>query len=446
MHELPQLGRLEQKYSAQLTVIGVQSPKYPAEGTGDSLLRAVERYDISHPVINDPDFRVWNDYAVKAWPTLVFVSPTGSVIGSHAGETSFEALDRVVGRAVAEYEREGSLAPRPGPHGRPFARSDRELAFPGQVLVEEERLFVADSGHHRILVCTLDGEVESVFGLGQRGLIDGDRSEVRFNNPQGLALDRSRNTLYVADAENHAVRAINLTSGQVSTVAGTGEQARRVVREGPARSTALSSPWDLVLRDQVLYIAMAGLHQVWSLNLTLRTVAAWAGTGHEGVRDGNRGAAWLAQPMGLTADEQGLFVASAEAQTVQAVNWVDEEVHTLVGQGLFDFGDVDGVGTVAALQHPQGIAYWNDGLFVTDTYNHKVKRLHLANRTIKTVAGSGQAGTLDGPGAFARFNEPTGVCAAGDDLYIADTNNHLIRRLDLESGHLHTLHIRWPSR
>jgi DNA-binding beta-propeller fold protein YncE len=435
------LGKLEQSFPDELTVVGVQSPKYPAEGTGDSLIRAVERYDIEHPVVNDPEYRVWDNYAVKAWPTLVFVSPTGTVIGSHAGEVPFESLREVVQNAIGEYTREGSLSPRAGPEGQRFVRTFDQLSFPGKVLAIEDRLFIADSGHNRVLECDLDGNVRTIIGSGEPGLRDGDVAAARFSRPQGMALDVSTGTLYVADESNHVIRAVDRRAGTVSTVAGTGEQALRVIREGPATGTPLSSPWDLALSDGVLYVAMAGLHQVWALSLDSNTIAVWAGTGHEGLRDGPRTTAWLAQPMGLTADERSVYVACAEAQAIRAVKVASGDVHTLSGQGLFNFGDEDGPGSAALMQHPQGVTYCQGALFVADTYNHKIKRIDLDGATVTTAAGSGQEGVLDGPGAHARLNEPAGISGLGDALYIADTNNHLIRRLDLDSGHINTIRV-----
>jgi DNA-binding beta-propeller fold protein YncE len=188
---------------------------------------------------------------------------------------------------------------------------------------------------------------------------------------------------------------------------------------------------------------MAGLHQLWALDLGAETIGVWAGTGHEGIRDGSRTAAWLAQPMGLAASEERLLVACAEAQAVRSVDFAGEDVRTLTGRGLFDFGDEDGPGAIAFMQHPQGIAYHRGNVYVADTYNNKIKRIDLGDLTVTTAAGSGQTGTLDGPGANARLSEPAGISALANDLYIADTNNHSIRRLDLDSGHINTVEFRW---
>jgi DNA-binding beta-propeller fold protein YncE len=435
------LGKLERKYERELAVIGVQSPKYPAEGNFENLRHAVQRLDIHHAVVNDPDLRVWDAYAVRAWPTLVFLSPDGQVIGQHAGEAPLEALSRAMEGVIAEYERDGRLnRGHVDLQVEAFSRPLDQLAFPGKVLSAGERVFIADSGHHRIVVADVRGRVLQVIGSGRAGLQDGDRDAASFNRPQGMALDQ-RGVLYVADSENHAIRKVDLDSGRVTTVAGTGEQATRVQRRGPARETSLSSPWDLAVEGESLYIAMAGTHQVWRMDLTGDEVEVWAGTGHEDIRDGARLGAWLAQPMGLSSNGWELLVACAEAQAVRSVDLETGALETLVGRGLFVLGDQDGPTSQALLQHNQDVAAGDSAVYVADTYNNKIKVIDRGSADVRTVAGSGHAGLLDGPGANARFDEPTGLSLSGDTLYIADSNNHEIRTLDLQSGHVATLQL-----
>ncbi len=441
IHELPHLAMLERKYREELVVIGVQSAKYTAEGDPENLLHAVQRYEIEHPVVNDPENQIWDAYGVSAWPTLMFVSPTALVIGKHAGEAPFEALDVIMQSAITEYEQAGVLVRGPQPvQIAPFARPSSVLSFPGKVLVSGERLCIADSGHNRILVASLDGEVELIVGNGEPGLTDGNSGSARFHRPQGLALEAD--TLYVADSENHVVRAINLPSGDVRTVAGTGKQATTRVRSGPALTTDLSSPWDLAVADGIIYIAMAGLHQVWALDPAAQAIGVWAGTGHEALRDGAREQAWLAQPTGLDVNDGALYVSCAEAQAVRRIDLASGQVSTLAGRGLFDFGDEDGPSTSALLQHNQDVAGNGQSVYVADTYNNKIKLINRTGMSVASYAGSGERGWLDGPGEHARFNQPSGLSLQGDTLWVADTNNHLIRYVDLTSGHVRTVALR----
>ncbi len=440
------MGKLERKYAEELVVIGVHSPKYTAEEAAGNVRQAVERSGIQHPVVSDPEHRVWDAYAVRAWPTLIFISPTGEVIGSHAGEAPFEALDRVLTKMVEEYDRFGSLVRGTPPATSWQPRPLDQLWYPGKVLATREGVFIADSGHHRVLLTDHDGTVNTVAGDGAPDLVDGSFNSARFNHPQGMALDQRRQCLYVADAENHVIRALDLRTRAVSTVAGTGEQATRRVRSGVARQTALSSPWDLALDGSTLFIAMAGLHQIWTLDLVQETVQVWAGTGHEDWRDGPRETAWLAQPMGLSLAAGQLYVACAEAQAVRRIDLASGLATTLVGAGLFDFGDIDGALSVARLQHVQDVTVGNEEVFVADTYNNQVKAIHLHDGEIVRYLGSGQTGLLDGPGPTARLAEPAGICCFENTLYIADTNNHAIRTADLESGHLRPFELRGLDR
>lgn len=435
------MGKLEQRYPHELVIIGVASPKYPAEGVADNLRHAVQRLHIEHPVVSDPDHVVWDSYAVNAWPTLVFISPQGEVLGANAGEVPFEALDQVVGEIVQEYDREGALsrvtldlqvtAP---------SRPADTLSFPGKVLVAEDHLFIADSGHHRMLIADQAGRVEEIVGDGQPGFADGGYAEAQFDSPQGMALSPD-GMLYLADAENHTIRVIDLDRRRVSTVAGNGEQAYRLRRAGPAREISLSSPYDVAVEGQSIYIAMAGLHQIWRLDLAAGTAGVWAGTGHEGIRDGNVQNAWFAQPMDLSLSDDVLYVSCGETQVIRAIDIPRGTVSTIAGRGLFEFGDVDGPAEVALLQHNQGVAAAGDTLYVADTYNNRIRAIDLATATVTSPYGSGQVGMLDGPGRNARFDEPAGIYLAGNTLYVADTNNHSIRTVDIASGHVRTLDI-----
>jgi DNA-binding beta-propeller fold protein YncE len=444
------LRELERHFPEELAVIGVHSPKFPAERDSASLRAAVQRLDLHHPVVNDADQRVWQEYAVRAWPTLMFVDPAGRVFGKHEGEFPLEPVRDLIAEAIAEYDaagllRRGTLALDPLPAG------GGGLRFPGKVLADAagDRLFIADTGHHRIVVTDLDGRAQTVIGSGEAGLADGPIGDARFNGPQGLALGPD-GRLYVADTENHAVRAIDLGTGQVTTVAGTGEQGYDR-SGGPARETALSSPWDLAFFADRLWVAMAGTHQLWALDLASGLIEAAAGTGAESIHDGPLREATFAQPSGLSAHGGVLYVADSETSAVRRVDPAANRVRRLVGRGLFVFGDQDGTGDMARLQHPLGVAATTEGggpvVYVADAYNSKIKRLDPTTRTIASLAGRGgddaerAFGHADGAFADALFWEPGGLSLAGRRLYVADTNNHAVRVLDLDQRVVKTVAI-----
>lgn len=437
MHTFPQLRKIERAYGDRVIVIGVHSPKFPAERETANLREAVLRYRIEHPVVNDRDFATWQRFGGRAWPTLVFIDPQGRVIGKHEGELPFEQLNELVGDMLEDFECRGLIDPAASAVAlEELHEPARTLSFPGKVLAAPDRIFIADSNHHRIVVAELDGSIQQTYGSGEPGLHDGPGRSAAFQQPQGMALNGR--LLYVADTENHAVRSIDVESGVVATLAGTGAQARRA-SAGPGRSTALSSPWDLSLRGRTLYIAMAGLHQIWTLNLDTEVVAPFAGTGREGLRDGPLDQAWFAQSSGLALTDDHLFVADSEVSAVRGIDLSTGVVSTIVGEDLFVFGDQDGVGDLVRLQHPLGIAAHGELLYLADSYNNKIKRVDPVHRSVTTWLGSGQAGRADGREGTASFREPGGISAGTRGLYIADTNNHRIALADWERGEVRTL-------
>src|SRR5947209_17358918 len=472
MHVIPDLKRLEEKYLKQLVVIGVHSAKFENEKETENIRRLGLRYGIQHPVVNDPDFRIWHAYAVSAWPTLALIDTDGYVVGEAAGEGHYEVLDKAIGELVEDARKRGTLDEQPLKLALERAKvGDLPLAFPGKILADEksDRLFVADSNHNRVVVTRLDGTLLDVIGSGERGARDGAFEQASFYRPQGMALDGA--ALYVADTENHLIRRVDLKARAVETLAGTGAQLLDLgVRGGPARSTPISSPWDLALAGRSLYIAMAGPHQIWRLDLDRQELSVFAGTGREAREDGPRDEAGFAQPSGLATDGQTLYVADAESNTIRAVRLSGgaargdsktsdaktddaklrtaslsssasgEEVQTLAGGDLFDFGDRDGEGDDVRLQHPLGLALREGRLFIADTYNHKIKVLDPRARTVKSFAGTGKPGQADGAGAS--FYEPGGIAVAKGKLYVADTNNHAVRVVDLASKQTTTLVIR----
>jgi DNA-binding beta-propeller fold protein YncE len=442
MHVFPQLRKLEEKYRKELAVIGVHSAKFPTEQETDNVRMAILRYEIGHPVINDSQFQVWQSYACRAWPTLMFLDPQGRVMGRHEGEIPYEVFDNLLGEMVREYDSQG-LLDRGTLDFRLETPPSTPLSFPGKVLADEAsgRLFVSDSNHNRVLEVTLEGEVVRTIGGVTPAFEDGDLVVAAFDHPQGLALDG--NFLYVADTENHAIRRVDLVEGYVDTLAGTGRQAPRGFGGGPARDSSLNSPWDLVLHQGILCIAMAGNHQLWALDLAKSRVASYAGSGRENIVDGPLASAQLAQPSGVTTDGEKLYFADSETSSIRSADLKpDGWVSTIVGQGLFEFGDVDGMGSKVRLQHPMGIDWWEGVLYITDSYNHKVKRVDPNTQSVTTFLGTGQRGSQDGAAQEASFYEPGGLSAAGGRLYIADTNNHAIRVADLETGAVETLELR----
>jgi DNA-binding beta-propeller fold protein YncE len=434
MHILPALRRLEEKYRRELVVIGVHSAKFANERKSENIAHVLVRYDIDHPVANDARFEIWRAYGARAWPTLVLVDPEGYVVASASGEGTTDAFDRAIAAVIQVFDARGLIDRTPIASSPERARlATSTLAFPGKVIVDERasRLFIADSNHHRILEADLDGRITRVIGSGAAGFANGAFAAASFYRPQGLALDG--NTLYVADSENHAVRAADLATGRVTTTAGTGRQAAWGAAGGPARETALNSPWDVALWRGRLVVAMAGAHQIWVIDRADGLARPFAGSGREARQDGPARDSAFAQPSGLAVSGDTIFVADSESNIIRAVDEAGT-VRTIAGGDLFEFGDRDDVGDRARFQHPLGVAWLDGRLFVADTYNHKVRTVDPATGAVRTFAGTGESGFVDDARAAARFYEPGGLAAAAGALYVADTNNHAIRRIALDSS------------
>ena len=447
MHVLPDLEYLEKKYEKELVVIGVHSAKFDNEKKSESIRRAILRYEIEHPVINDANMTVWRKFQVSSWPTLVLIDPEGRYVGQQPGEGNRELFDKVIGMLVEYHGRKGTLDTTP-------VRFDLErnrlkpspLKFPGKVLadVKGQRLFISDSNHNRLVITKLDGTLVETIGTGVSGHANGGYDKASFDHPQGVALVGEK--LYVADTENHMIRVVNLKKKLVSTLAGTGQQDRRRVSGGGLRTTALNSPWAISHLNGTLYIAMAGPHQLWSHKLGSSRIQSYAGSGREDITDGPLESAALAQPSALATDGKHLFVADSEGSAIRQVDTPKGKVSTVVGpsglfrgRALFEFGDVDGIGGKARLQHPLGVAFDAGTLYVADSYNHKIKQISLKTRKATSWLGTGQRGNGTSPPSFA---EPAGVSVGAGKLYIADTNNHRICVASLKTGQVSELQIK----
>src|ERR671919_361227 len=340
IHIIPDLKKLEAKYANQLVVIGVHSAKFQNEKETENIRRIILRYEIEHPVYNDSEYAVWQSYGIRAWPTQVLIDPAGYIVGGVSGEGNYDVIDQTIAKVAQEFRRKGELNEEPLELVLERAKvGDLPLAFPGKILADAktDRLFIADSNHNRIVVTKLDGALIDTIGTGDAGAADGLFDKATFNRPQGLAL--SGDTLYVADTENHLIRRIDLKSRTVETIAGTGQQSREYFKTGPARSVALSSPWDLQLAGRVLYVAMAGPHQIWQLDLDKNEVSTFAGSGREARLDGPLLESGFAQPSGMAILGQTLYIADSESNIIRGIDLTSGQVKTLVGGDLFEFGD-----------------------------------------------------------------------------------------------------------
>ncbi len=417
---------IQRRFSADLIVIGVNAPKFRASRHGTNVRDFLTQYDIHHPIVTDRHFRLWHAYHVFAWPTFVLIGPRGHVRHTWIGQGHHAAIARLIAVDI-EADRH-FLRPKPLPLLYTRAAKAPLLEGPEKIAVRGRLVAVSDTLGNRVLLFNRRGQLKATIGSGQRGFQNGAFGQARFNHPQGLAFNGS--DLLVADTLNNAIRAINLRTLQVTTFAGPNAVHNTGMPHRARRVPTLNAPWALRIIHGDLYVAMAGAHQLWRQRLSHGALRPWAGSGWEGLVDGPRQEAEFAQPSGLSYHRGALYVADAESSSVRLVS--KGRVHTIIGRGLFHFGNRDGKATQARLQHDQGLAYAHGCLYIADTFNSAVKRLDLRTGLVTTVAGDGRPGERTGPAFASTLNEPGGLAVLNPHtLLIADTGNNRILALNL---------------
>ena len=410
LHVLDELRPLEEKYAQELVIIGVHSPKFEFERTVEAVDQAVERYQVEHLVLDDPDLVTWQAYTARAWPTLAVIDPEGYLVATLSGEGHGAGLGEIIEGLIEEHSAKGTLHSGDGPYVPPPA-PETELFYPGKVTpLPSGNLLVADSGHHSLVEYDPSGqEIIRRIGTGERGAGDGDFAQASFSEPGGITVlpgDVAAKVGYhlvVADTVNHTLRGINLETETVTTIAGTGAQHMvgaidNVVGthgelgryDGPALDVKLSSPWDVLYVPSTaeVVVAMAGNHTIWSFNPEAGSIRLLSGTMNEGLADGDADSAWFAQTSGLDLTSDGeVLIADSETSAIRRLDPNTGTVSTLIGEGLFDFGFRDGPAAEARLQHPLGVRSLPDGsIAIADTYNGAIRRYDFTTNEVSTLA------------------------------------------------------------
>lgn len=426
-HIIPDLRRLEEEFAEELVVIGVHSGKFRAEEENPKIQEAILKFGINHPVINDADYKLWDAYAVRAWPTVVLISPEGKVVGQHAGEGIYKVAQPYIKQLIEQHT--NRIRREKFSFQQPEIPTESPLRFPSKLLAGkgEKTLWCCDSGHNRILQLDTNGNVLTVIGSGRQGFNDGPLDQCELYEPHGLALHN--NQLYIADTKNNALRVADLHTRKLSTLAGTGALDYYFFEERRNEPVLPNSPWDLLVHKNTLYIASAGNHQILQMDLQEKVVKRFAGTGREALANGSLAEAAFNQPSGLCLMDDTIFVADAEASAIRAIELETGIVYTPLGKGLFDFGDMDGDVEDALLQHNMGITAHKQMLYIADTYNGKVKQLDLHKERVKTIV--------------AGLNEPNDLIFMLDQLWVSDTHNHRICRVNLRTLQQQTFAIRF---
>lgn len=446
MHTLPTLARLEKVYSGKPVVfVGVHSGKFFSEQETKNVQSAVLRYEIEHPVVVDRQMQIWQGFGVQAWPTIIILDPNGNVVYHQSGEGQYDAIADTIDVLLEKYGQKDTLAKEPLLIHSTSLPKKQTLSFPGKLSISKSsKIAVSDSNHNRILVTDTSGNILHIIGSGKTGLVDGNFTTAQFFRPQGVVWNDD--VLIVADTENHAIRKIDFVQNEVITLAGTGKQGSWRSPGGKGTSTSISSPWDVACKDNLVYIAMAGNHQIWTYDIQSQMVLPFAGSGQENIIDGHIKSAQLAQPSGLYLYGSNLYFADSEVSAIRKIDLMQGTVQSIVGHGLFEFGHEDGSIDNALLQHPLGLCATADTIFVADTYNSAIRVIDLKANQIYTLIGKSEKETVclpENPQCdILALYEPSDVELYDGKLYIADTNNHLIRIFDIKTNSLSTLEIK----
>lgn len=441
LHTLEDLRRLEEKYPDELQIISVHAGKFLEERRNSNVRQAVLRFDIKHPVVNDPQFEIWEQYGVQVWPTVYIIDPEGYAIGFAAGDNSYEMLDEIISDLIDDAEEQETLSREKieFPLDK-FGMAPTVLSYPEKILADEknDRLFIADTQHHRILITDLHGEIKDIIGNAERAFENGDFEDASFNQPAGMAL--VGNNLYIADRANHSIRVADLAEREVSTLVGDGEKSIKSPKDGRGSHISLSSPTDIVAVGEYLYVTMTGAHQIWRIDPENGKAERFAGSGKEGILDAQLLYAVFAQPYGITTDGTKLYVADSDVSAIRVLPLdEDGQVDTIVGIGNNEFGDIDGTGEEVRMEDPQGITFHGGIIYVADTLNNKIKQVFPGERTVTTFMGTKEAGFQDGD--EPQFDEPRGLSATAFRIFVADTNNNAIRVINLDTRTVDTLNI-----
>ncbi|RZA31835.1 MAG: redoxin domain-containing protein [Lysobacteraceae bacterium] len=420
---LRDVAQLQTRYPGRLQPLAVHVPRFESERDPQHVLKQLRRQGVVFPVAQDRDWHAWQQFDLQAWPTVLLIDAEGRERGRITGLDSMAELERPLAALCDALPLPNDDDAQPAGESNPEPRLP--LLFPGGLAATADRLYVADSGHHRILECTHAGRVLRQFGMGTADFVDGDLEQSAFRRPHGLSV--VRDVLYVADSGNHALRRIMLRSGRVDTICGNGRAGEPV--EGivsNARDTALNQPQAVAATDSEVHLALAGDNRIWTYGLGRGELSCRAGSGQLDVRDGSGVMAAFAQPVALAAVQQMLYVCDALGSAIRSVQLRNGTVQTLIGQGPWEFGDADGPRQQARLQNPQAIALSPDApvLWIADTGNGSLRTLRL---------GGGELSTVSLP---RRLQGVSGLSIGGGALWIAETDAHAVLRYDLASAEL----------
>ncbi len=445
LHIIPEIKKLEAEFGNKLLVIGVHSGKFKNEKDIASIKKAVLKYDIQHLVVNDSELKIWNKFNINAWPTLVLINPRGKVEKRYIGENDVKYARKDIINMVEKYRYHLNREKAPilleknkivrtvlsYPTKITFSRNFSYKSYEG------EAFFIANTGSNNVLVVKPNGEVIVQVGSKTPGLRDGVIDMARFNSPSGLLIDE--NKLYVADTGNHSLRVVDFKEESVKTLVGIGSRGQILSKEKSGLSFALSSPSDIEFfpNKSTIAIANSGSHQILSYDINSKNISVLAGNGYEGIKDGKYPNNYLAQTSDLSVYGQNLYFLDSETSSLRVLN-KNGQVKTLIGRGLFDFGDKNGDRNKALMQHPLGLFVNSRGAYIADSFNHKIRKYNFGTKKLSNLFGSSRGQDL---GENMKFDEPDDIYVIDEVMYIVDSNNNRIVKIDYDDMKANILNV-----
>lgn len=448
LHMVPEIKKLETEFGNRLTVIGVHSGKFNNEKNDESIKKAIIKNDISHLVVNDSEFKIWNGFKVSSWPSFVLIDAKGHVVKKYDGEISAENLRKDIKKLIKKYKYRLNSERLPIILEKNRV-ADYILKFPGEIIAVQNfsykninkinALIISNTGKNKILVTNLNGNILLEIGSGEIGFDDGDLDSSSFNSPRGLLF--KDNILYVADTSNHAIRKINFTDGKVSTLIGSGKRGEVVKLSDRIDEISLSSPFDLAFFPDKnnIVISNSGTHQLLKYNIPSNTIIPFAGNGSKGLVNGHYPDNSLAQPSGLSSYGSQLYFVDAESSSLRSIS-KNGLVKTLIGHGLSEFGHRGGKKDKALMQHPVGVIAFDKEIYISDTHNHAIRRYNIKTGELSTYSG-GERGDGVSSGKRTEYDEPEAITYFADRFYIVDTNNNRVMELAKNNGNAKILNI-----
>ena len=425
LHDLAQIQR---KWPDSVSVLAIHLPKFNAEQDAKLLGEAVTRLDIGFPVANDREWITWQHYAAHSWPGMALIDGKGRHVADFVGDDQTAALEA---RISSMLESSVSAAPKPGTlKAKARSKVFSTLNAPSGLAIANGLLYIADAGHHRILECAIDGRIIREFGNGVPLFLDGSAADSSFHRPTALAVFREH--VYVADTGNHAVRRLSLLHGSVDTLLGDGRPGFHVAESGhEAAAVRLNNPSGLCIHQDSLIVADTGNNRLGIFNLSNPQFQNLVGGGAFGLLDGVGDRARLAHPLGLAGSQNFLYMVEGTASALRTVAVPEGRVNTLIGHGLYQFGNADGTRQAAAMQHPTGVVVdeARGTAWIADAYNRKVRSYHLKSNQLSTI------------GLMQNLVRPSALALDAESLWIADSAGNHVYRYFFESEYLSRINI-----